>query len=245
MERRLRGAVGRIAPGRAGVPGEASSAETPCTGGMLDMRNAFVDVVAARGERADGTGREARAFGTVLAGARALVAGRKIEAFAKREGAPVGVPQAMVRMHQRSDGRGMYGTGPLRPPDERQPGRTAERKVCGRVQGAREPRNDPPAPAVEGVRRTVLRLLRGREGGPHPGSGVADEEERRRGCAVSERRDRIVRGDVERAPAREPLGFHGGDDGVVAPYRRCAAGSGFLHAVARGGLRHAGRDVDS
>ena len=67
VKRRLRGVVGRIAPCRAGVPGEASSAETPYTGGMLDMRNTSIDVVAARGERADGTGGKAWALDATLA----------------------------------------------------------------------------------------------------------------------------------------------------------------------------------
>ena len=238
------GAVGRIAPGRAGVPGEASFAETACAGGMLDMRNTSIDVVAVRGERADGTGGKAGALDATLARTPALVARGKVETFAKCDRAPVGVPQAVVRVHQRPDGRGVQGSGPLRPPDERQPGRAAEREVRDPAEGVRQTGDDPPAPSVQGVRRTVLRLLRCREGRPHPGPGVADEEERPRGCAVSERRDRVVRGDVERATAREPFGLGGGDDGVETPRRRCATGSGVFHANAREGFRHGSRDVD-
>ena len=231
VKRRLRGAVGRITPCRACVPGEASSAETPCTGGMLDMRNTSIDVVAARGERTDGTGGKAWALDATLARTAALVTRGKVETFAKCDCAPVSVPQAVVRVHQRSDGRGVYGGGPLCPPDERQPGRAAERKVRGPVQGMRKARDDPPAPSVQGVRRTVVRFLRSREDGPHPGSGVADEEERPRAGAVAEAWDRVVRDRVKRATAREPLGFDGGDDGIEMPYRRRAAGSGFFHAV--------------
>ena len=181
VERRLRGAVCRIASGRAGVAGEASPAETSGARAAGGVRNTGIDVVAARGERTGGTGREAWSFGTALARARALVARRKVETFAERESAPVRMPQAVVRVHQRPDGGGIHGAGPLRPTDERQPGRTAEREVRGRVQGACEPGDDPPAPPVEGVRRAVVRLFGGREGGPHPGPGVADEEERHRG----------------------------------------------------------------
>ncbi len=214
VKRRLRDAVGRIAPGRAGVPGEASSAETPCTGGMLDMRNTSIDVVAARGERTDGTGGKAWALDATLARTAALVTRGQVETFAKCDCAPVSVPQAVVRVHQRSDGRGVYGAGPLRPPDERQPGRTTEREVRGPVQGMRKARDDPPAPSVQGVRRTVVRFLRSRKDRPHPGSGVADEEERPRAGAVAEAWDRVVRDRVKRATAREPLGFDGGDDGI-------------------------------
>ena len=228
VKRRLRGAIGRIAPGRAGVPSEASSAETPCTGGMLDMRNTSIDVVAIRGERADGTGGKAWALDAMLARTPALVTRGKVETFAKCDCAPVSVPQAVVRVHQRSDGRGVYGAGPLRPPDERQPGRAAEGKVRDPTQSVRQTRDDSPTPSVQGVRRTVVRFLRSREDGPHPGSGVADEEERPHAGAVAEARDRVVRDRVKRATAREPLGLDGGDDGIDGSHQERLPDPDFL-----------------
>ena len=219
MEPGLRRTVRRFSPHRARVPGEASRGETSRAGHALDVPDAPVHVVTRRGKRTNRAGREARTIGTALAGAATVVAGRKVQAFAERDGTPIGVPQAEVRMHERPDRRRVDGARALRPADERKPGWTAERKVRGSAQTTRKARHHPPAPSVQSVRRAVGGLIRRGERGPHPGTRVADEDERRRRGAVGERRDRIVRGDVESTPARESLGLDGGDDGVKGPRR--------------------------
>ena len=211
---RLRRSVGRLAPDRARVPRETSSAETSGAGATLDMRGARLDVVAAPGECADRTRRKARPIGAGLAGTDPVVTGRQGQPFAERDCAPVCMPQAEVRMHQRPDGRGMHGTRSLRPSDERQPGRAAERKVGRAVEPTGQTRDHAAAPPVEGVRQAVVRFVRSRKDGPHSGTRIADENERRGGCAVRKRRDRVVRRNVERAAAREPFGFDGGHDEV-------------------------------
>ena len=233
VEGRLRRIVSRLAPHRARVPGEASRGETSHAGTALDVRDAPRNIVATRGECPDRTRRETRAVRAALAGAGTIIAGRKIQTFAKRDRAPVGVPQAEVRVHERPDGRGIHGTRPLRPSDERQPGRTSERKERGTSQVAREPRNDPAAPAIQGVRRAVVRFIRCRESGPHSGTGVAHENQRCRGGAIRKRRNRIVGHDVKRTPAREPFGLDGHHDGFEGPRGCFATVSGVFHARTR------------
>ena len=243
----LRRIVSRLAPDGAGVPGQTSLAEAPGSCPLLDVCDTTVHVVSLRGERADRTGRQARALGTALTRTRTLVPGWKIETFAKCDRPPVGVPQAEVRVYQRPDGRGVCGTRPLRPSDERQPGRAAERKVCGSTQGVRETGNHSPTPSVQCVRRAVGRLFRSREDGPHTGAGVADENERRRGCAICERRYPVVRCDVECAPARESFGFDGSQDGLEIVHVQRFAVIWLLHSVAEGTLdsETATRDIST
>ena len=138
-------------------------------------------------------------------------------------------------------GEGYTGAGPLCPSDERPVRRIAERKIRGRVQSMCEPRDDPPAPSIEGIRRAVVRLFRCREGGPHPGPGVTDEDERRSPRTVAEPRDRVVRDDVKRATTREPLGFDRGEDGVERAPPGGAVESDFFHINARRDCRRASR----
>ena len=233
VECRLWRIVRRHAPDRTCMSGEASPAQTRRTDTTLDVCHATVHIVAVRRERADRTGGQARPFGAGVAGAGTVVASRKNQMLAKRNRTPVGMPQAEVRMHERSDGRGVRRSSPLRPSDERQPGRTAERKVRGSAQCLRETRDHSPAPSVQGVRCAVVRLFRCRKDGPHPGTRIADDNERRRGIATIERRDRIIRDDMKCPAARESFGFDGRDDGVEVPHRRCVVAGGVLHAIVR------------
>ena len=219
MECGLRRIVSRLAPDRACMSGEAPRTETPCAGTAFDVGDASVDVVAARGERADRAGRQARAIRAALAGAGTVVSRWQGQPFAERDRASVRVPQAEVRVHQRSDGRGVHRTRLLRPSDERQPGRAAEGKVRCAAERPCETRDHAPAPSVEGVRRAVVRFIRCCEDGPHSRTRIADENERGSGRAIRERRGRVVRGDVECAPAREPFGFDGDHDGIEGPRR--------------------------
>ena len=219
VESRLRRIVSRLAPDGAGVPRQTSLAEAPGSCPFLDMGDTTVHVVSLRGERADRTGRQARAIGTALTRTRTLVPAWKTETFAKCDRPPVGVPQAEVGVNQRSDGRGVYGTRPLRPSDERQPGRAAERKVRCTAERTCETGDHAPAPSIQRIRRSVVRFLRSCEDGPHSRTRIADENERSGGRAICERRDRVVRCDVECAPARESLGFYGGEDDVEGPCR--------------------------
>ena len=104
MELGLRSGVRRIPSDRTRVPGQAAGPEASRTVGVGNVADATLHVIAAGGERADGTGRQARTTDARLARAGTVVARRKIEALAKRDGAPVGVPQAEIRVHQGTDG---------------------------------------------------------------------------------------------------------------------------------------------
>ena len=233
MKRRLRRIVSLLAPDGACVSGEASPTEAGQAGGTFDVRDAPLHVVAARGERAGRAGRQAWAIGAALAGTGTIVSRWQDHPFAERDRAPVRVPQTEVRVHQWSDGRGVYRTGPLRPSDERQPRRAAERKVRGSAERTCQTRDHAPAPSVQGVRPSVVRFVRGCEDGPHSRTRIADENERPHGSPVGKRRDRVVRGDVECAPARESFGFDGSDDGAEVPRGGCVVASGVLHAAPR------------
>ena len=104
MELGLRSGVRRIPSDRTRVPGKAAGPEASRTAGVGNVADATLHVIAVGGERADGTRRQARPTDTRIARAGAVVAGRKIEAFAECDGAPVGVPKAEVRVHQGTDG---------------------------------------------------------------------------------------------------------------------------------------------
>lgn len=219
MECGLRRIVSRLAPDRACMSGEASPAPAGRAGRAVDVRYARLHVVTVRGERADRAGRQARAIRAALAGAGTVVSRWQGQPFPERDRAPVRVPQAEVRVHQRSDGRGVHRTRPLRPSDERQPGRTAEGEVRCTAEQPCQTRDHAPAPSIQRIRHAVVRFIRRCEYGPHSGTRIADENERGSGCAIRERRDCIVGCDVECASARESLGFDGDHDGVEGPRR--------------------------
>ena len=115
MEARLLEAVGVGAAHGAGAPRAAGALHAVGAGLGREVRGAGGDVVALGGQRPDRAGRETGLVGAALAGARAAVAGRQAEPFAEGQGAAISVPQSVVGMDQRADGRGVHRLGALRP----------------------------------------------------------------------------------------------------------------------------------
>ena len=174
------------------------------------MRDAGGDVVAADEERADRTGAKAGLRGAEFARARRRLPRRDVERFGKAERAAIGVPEAVDRVDEEAERRGMDRLGPPRPLLEGEVRWAAERIKRDRSEVLRQPVDDAPAPPVERMLCPVARLFARGESVPARASGHADEHDR---ADVRERALPLAVGKMERAACGKAGALDGREDG--------------------------------
>jgi hypothetical protein len=126
VKSRLSGAVSVGLSHRASPPCKAAAFETFAAAGTAQMLAATRDVVALRGEGADGTGAQAGALRAGFARPLPAPRDRRRQLLLQRQGAAIAVPEPVVSMHEHPERRPPERLGARRPRGKRPVGRAAE-----------------------------------------------------------------------------------------------------------------------
>ncbi len=164
-------------------------------GGSPQMADTGRHIIGPGAEGGHGAGSQTRLVGAIIARIDRQN-WRQRQHLAKQQGAPIGVPQAIFRMDQGTDGRGWQAFGPLGPALKRWMGRSIEREQNIRAQVLRQGCQNLAAPFVQGVGAGGVAL----ETLPKVRPGIADKHNSGRRPAITQGGHAVFRQGVKAPP---------------------------------------------
>ena len=197
----LPGPMGEGWSHRASPPREAASLATLATIRTAHMSATTRDVIAIRGERADGTGAHARALRAGFARTLADWGARGRQLLRQRKSAAVAVPEPVVSMDEHPERRQPQRLRAPRPGRKWPISRAAKRIQSFGADEARDAVEAAAAPAIERIGSAVSGFRGFLEGVPVPRPDHADQHERPK---RSERADSLGVVQPQRPPGSEP-----------------------------------------
>ncbi len=117
-------------------------------------------------EGGDRISRKARPLRALVARIWVIFARAELKPLSEPECSAVGMPRAPFRMNEHTQARAIDRLGSQRPALEIKPGRPIEWIECPAIKISRDLIDQPLGPSVEGIGKTVIGLLRGREHRP-------------------------------------------------------------------------------
>ena len=176
MKARLVLSIDELPAHGTGMPGQATAVPAGPAVDRGDVLGAAADVVAVGSQHPRWTGRQTRPRGAGIARTGPPFRHRKGQTLGHQNGAPVGVPKAVIGVDQRSDRRGKDGFRALGPALEGVVGRSLEGINRLPADRFRERCQHGPSPGIQ--RMADLLSLLPDEDRPHGRARVAGEDDR-------------------------------------------------------------------